>query len=477
MSSADTAGMLTAVETTPPVSAATTCSAVCTPARSWASVVEAPRCGVTTTLRVAVEQRVVGDRLAREDVERGAGDLAGVERVLERGVVDELAARAVDHAHAVLHLRERLGVQPAARLGRLGQVDRDEVGLRVDVGAGLGLLDAQLAVALGAHERVVGDDAHAEAAGAGGDELADAAEPEHAEHLLVDLDAAELRALPLARGQRAVRLRDVAREREHQRHGVLRGRDDVRLRRVGDDDAALGGRLDVDVVDADAGAADHLQVVGAARSGPRSAAWPSGSGSRGSRRCARPSSSSDQSTPRSTSKRSRRRSTPESASFSLTRTLYCSRQDAHAAAGTPASRNTRWAAPTPAPCSTSWPSWSQHHLQARQRGQDVEGAEVAAVGDPDDLALELVLAAVGGDAELAQRARDLAAVDRLRQLDRRDDVGALVGVAEQLEPERGDAGARGAGEQRVAGEDVLDALRLDHVERDVEPEEQRRRPA
>ena len=50
MSSAQTAGMLTAVETTPPVSAATTCSAVWTPARSCASVVEAPRCGVTTTL-------------------------------------------------------------------------------------------------------------------------------------------------------------------------------------------------------------------------------------------------------------------------------------------------------------------------------------------------------------------------------------------------------------------------------------------
>ena len=49
MSSGEIAGMLTAVETTPPVSAATTCSAVCTPARSCASVVEAPRCGVTTT--------------------------------------------------------------------------------------------------------------------------------------------------------------------------------------------------------------------------------------------------------------------------------------------------------------------------------------------------------------------------------------------------------------------------------------------
>ena len=41
--------MLTALVTTPPVRAAVTCSAVTTPARSWASAVEAPRCGVTTT--------------------------------------------------------------------------------------------------------------------------------------------------------------------------------------------------------------------------------------------------------------------------------------------------------------------------------------------------------------------------------------------------------------------------------------------
>ena len=98
---------------------------------------------------VAVEQRVVGDRLGREDVERGAGDLAGVERVLERLVDEQLAAGAVDDAYAVLHLRERLGVEPAARLGRLGQVDGDEVGLAVDVGARLGLVDAELAEALG----------------------------------------------------------------------------------------------------------------------------------------------------------------------------------------------------------------------------------------------------------------------------------------------------------------------------------------
>src|SRR3712207_7963701 len=38
---------------------------------------------------VAVEERVVRDRLAREDVEGGARDLARVEGVLERRVVDQ----------------------------------------------------------------------------------------------------------------------------------------------------------------------------------------------------------------------------------------------------------------------------------------------------------------------------------------------------------------------------------------------------
>ena len=65
-----------------------------------------------------------------------------------------------------------------------------------------------------------------------------------------------------AADQRRVRLRHVAGERQQQRHRVLGGGDDVRLRRVGDDDAAAGGGGDVDVVDADAGAADGLEVVG-----------------------------------------------------------------------------------------------------------------------------------------------------------------------------------------------------------------------
>ena len=127
-------------------------------------------------------------------------------------------------------MRERLGVEEAFGLGRLGQVHGDEVGLRVDVLGRVGLVDPQLAVALGADERVEGEHAHAEAPRALGDELADAPEAEDAERLLVQLDAGVFRAIPFAFVQRLVRLGDVAGEREQQRQRVLGGGDDVRLR-------------------------------------------------------------------------------------------------------------------------------------------------------------------------------------------------------------------------------------------------------
>ena len=58
-----------------------------------------------------------------------------------------------------------------------------------------------------------------------------------------------------------MRLRDVAREGDEQPDGVLGGRDDGRVGRVRDDDALARRRRDVDVVDADTGAADHLQAL------------------------------------------------------------------------------------------------------------------------------------------------------------------------------------------------------------------------
>ena len=111
-------------------------------------------------------------------------------------------------------------------------------------------------------ERLERDDAHLEAAGAAGDLGADAAEADDAQRLAAQLDAHELRALPACRRCSDACASGMWRAQgQHQADGVLRGGDRVALRRVDDDDAAPGRRVDVDVVDAGAGAADDLQLA------------------------------------------------------------------------------------------------------------------------------------------------------------------------------------------------------------------------
>ena len=77
----------------------------------------------------------------------------------------------------------------------------------------------------------------------------------------LNLGADPLLAVPLPRLDVGVGRRDVARQGQHQGEGVLGGRQQIGGRRVDHQDAALGRRLDVDVVDADAGAADHPEPL------------------------------------------------------------------------------------------------------------------------------------------------------------------------------------------------------------------------
>ena len=150
---------------------------------------------------VALEQRMLGERLGREDVERRAGDLAGLEPGEQRVEVDQLAACAVDHPHAVAHPGDRLGIDPAHRLGRLRQVDRDQVGARVELLAALDALDSELAEAIRGDELVERDDLHLECLRPLGDELADPPEADHAKRLAIELVAPVARPRPLSGDQ------------------------------------------------------------------------------------------------------------------------------------------------------------------------------------------------------------------------------------------------------------------------------------
>ena len=120
-------------------------------------------------------------------------------------------------------------------------------------------LDLELLRTGGSHVGVVADDANAEGAEALGDEGADAAETEDADGLLVQLDAGERAALPLAGRKRRVGGRDVACEAQDVPDGQLGSRDDVGGRGVDDHDARARRGLDVDVVEPDARAGDDLE--------------------------------------------------------------------------------------------------------------------------------------------------------------------------------------------------------------------------
>ncbi len=205
------------------------------------------------------EQHIVLRRLLLEHVERRAGDMAAVERVLERRFVDQPAARAIDDPHAGLGPGQRLAREDAARLIGQRRVEGDEIGAGEQF-VELGLLDPELDRPLGREERVVGDDLHLQAVGAVGDDRADIAAADQAQCLAGQLDPHEAVLLPLARLGRLVGLRDLAGEREQHRDRVLGGGDRIAERRVHDHDPAGRGGGHVDRIDADAGAADHLEA-------------------------------------------------------------------------------------------------------------------------------------------------------------------------------------------------------------------------
>ena len=108
--------------------------------------------------------------------------------------------------------------------------------------------------------RVVGHHVEAQALAPPPDLGADLPESNNGERLAHHRDADELGALPLPLLDAGVRLGHVAGDGREQRDAVLCGGDGVGRRRVDDEAAGGGGGLEVDVVDADARAADDLQA-------------------------------------------------------------------------------------------------------------------------------------------------------------------------------------------------------------------------
>ena len=128
------------------------------------------------------EQAALRRRFFPENVDRGAGDVAGFERLAQRRLVNELTARTVDQPHAFFGQLQRLGVDDVAGLVGQRRVQGDEIGAPPQL-VELDLFDAELDRALGRQIRVVGDHLHLQPDRPVGDDRTDIAAADDAERL------------------------------------------------------------------------------------------------------------------------------------------------------------------------------------------------------------------------------------------------------------------------------------------------------
>ena len=145
---------------------------------------------------VELEQRSrIG--LGGEDIERRTADLARAQRLEQRVLVDELAARGV-HEPDPSFMRAKAARRGGRASRREREMERNEVGVGEHLLQGLGARDAELAEALAADVGVVHEHVHLEPDGAPRDLLADPAEAEHAQRLVRELLPRPPRPLPAA---------------------------------------------------------------------------------------------------------------------------------------------------------------------------------------------------------------------------------------------------------------------------------------
>eukprot|EP01022_Parablepharisma_sp_SALTPOND_P029698 TRINITY_DN743_c1_g4_i1.p1 TRINITY_DN743_c1_g4~~TRINITY_DN743_c1_g4_i1.p1 ORF type:complete len:1335 (-),score=475.41 TRINITY_DN743_c1_g4_i1:5534-9538(-) len=196
-----------------------------------------------------------GEGFLLEAVQAGRAQLARGQRSDQGLLVDEAAARGIDQDGAILHARQRGGIDHVAVLGGQRAMQREHVGAgeeRLQVGqlhAGRGFLG----------KRIVRQHLHAQRHRRSRHAATDGAKADQAEGAALQLQALVGGLVPVALAHARIQAHHVLGAGHHQRPGVLgHGRGIGTGRRLHGDAALLGG-LAVDGVDAGAVLGDHAQ--------------------------------------------------------------------------------------------------------------------------------------------------------------------------------------------------------------------------
>ena len=213
----------------------------------------------------AEEGVIVGRGFFCVDIDGGAGDFLFFERVGEGDFIEDFAACVVDDEEVGFALiEEAIAVEEVFGGGAAGDVEGDDVELGKELIEVFDEFDAAVEDGGSGDEGVEAEDVHFHGEGADGDGFADTAEADDAEGFAGELSAFELSFFPLGGAGLDVGIGggDFAGEGVHESEGVFCGGEGGGLGGVHDEDAFFGGGGEVDVIDADAGAGDALEVAG-----------------------------------------------------------------------------------------------------------------------------------------------------------------------------------------------------------------------
>src|SRR3982751_3471133 len=108
-----------------------------------------------------------------EDVKGSASDLAAINRIVERSLINKASARAIDYSRAWFHLSQYFRIDQTTRFRGQRSVYRQKVCARIDFFEWCEL-NFKIASLLGCDERIVADNQHSHRASARSNHASDA---------------------------------------------------------------------------------------------------------------------------------------------------------------------------------------------------------------------------------------------------------------------------------------------------------------
>ena len=206
------------------------------------------------------EERAIGTRFGRIDVEGDAGELAALEALDERFFVVDAAAGAVDQADSRLQQGDLLLANEVASLVVQRRVDGQVIDVGEHLLGGIAGLDSEVLGSLCREEGIVADDLHFQGEGARGHGLADASHADDSQGLAGQLGSHVELAIPTTLDKTLIGRVDVSRQGHHECNGLLGGGNRISARSVHHDDAEAGRGFFVDVVRTDASSRDRFEA-------------------------------------------------------------------------------------------------------------------------------------------------------------------------------------------------------------------------